>query len=410
MHVKGWLRRVGGAQDGDVGLVGSGVDEVHYQISGPQGNELGSGMSAVNVLGGFDFKFTLPENANLGYAQLNMDAVGSLSGLEGSQHYHQFQILEFRRPEFEVTARNETEGPYFAGEHAVVAVEAKYYAGGPLPNADVSWMVSTSPSNYSPPNWPEFVFGIWQPWWWYYEPMIEIESFGPFDGGFGEVETYEGMTDASGEHFLRLDFDETEGAQPHSVIAEATVFDVNRQAWAGTTSLLVHPAELYVGLRSERIFVDRGDPLEIEIIVTDLDGNPVIDRQVKVVAARLEWKYSKGDWREEEVDIQECILGSQEEPVSCTFETPVGGRYQISAEVTDQQGRRNRSQFTRWVSGGESPPSRKVEQETVTLIPDKESLPARGHCPGTGPGAFQPGRRSADSQPQRDPVHGTLRD
>ncbi len=373
VHVKGWLRRVGGAQDGDVGLVGSGVDEVHYQISGPQGNELGSGMSAVNVLGGFDFKFTLPENANLGYAQLNMDAVGSLSGLEGSQHYHQFQILEFRRPEFEVTARNETEGPYFAGEHAVVAVEAKYYAGGPLPNADVSWMVSTSPSNYSPPNWPEFVFGIWQPWWWYYEPMIEIESFGPFDGGYGEVETYEGMTDASGEHFLRLDFDETEGAQPHSVIAEATVFDVNRQAWAGTTSLLVHPAELYVGLRSERIFVDRGDPLEIEIIVTDLDGNPVIDRQVKVVAARLEWKYSKGDWREEEVDIQECILGSQEEPVSCTFETPVGGRYQISAEVTDQQGRRNRSQFTRWVSGGESPPSRKVEQETVTLIPDKES-------------------------------------
>ena len=181
------------------------------------------------------------------------------------------------------------------------------------------------------------------------------------------------MTDASGEHFLRLDFDETEGAQPHSVIAEATVFDVNRQAWAGTTSLLVHPAELYVGLRSERIFVDRGDPLEIEIIVTDLDGNPVIDRQVKVEAARLEWKYSKGDWREEEVDIQECTLGSQEEPVSCTFETPVGGRYQISAEVTDQQGRRNRSQFTRWVSGGESPPSRKVEQETVTLIPDKES-------------------------------------
>ena len=105
VHIKGWLRRVGGAQDGDVGLVGSGVDEVHYQISGPQGNELGSGMSAVNALGGFDFKYTLPENANLGYAQLNLDAVGSLSGLEGDRYYHQFQILEFRRPEFEVTAR-----------------------------------------------------------------------------------------------------------------------------------------------------------------------------------------------------------------------------------------------------------------------------------------------------------------
>ena len=49
--------------------------------------------------------------------------------------------------------------------------------------------------------------------------------------------------------------------------------DVNRQAWAAATSLLVHPAELYVGLRSERTFVERGQPLEIEVIVTDLDGD-----------------------------------------------------------------------------------------------------------------------------------------
>jgi uncharacterized protein YfaS (alpha-2-macroglobulin family) len=373
ISVKGWLRRIGGRQDGDVGLVGSNVDAVRYQVIGPQGNEIGGGRSVVNALGGFDFTFTLPDHTNLGYAQLILDAEGNLSGLDGRQHYHQFQILEFRRPEFEVTARNETEGPYFAGQHAVVAVEAKYYAGGPLPNADVSWQVTSSPSNYSPPNWPDFIFGIWQPWWWYYEPLVSYEGFGPYGVEYGEVEVFEGLTDASGNHFLRLDFDESDQTRPFSLLAEATVFDVNRQAWAGTTSLLVHPAELYVGLRSERIFVDRGDPLEIEFIVTDLDGNPVVDRPVKITAARLEWKYSKGDWREEEVDLQECTKGSESEPVACTFETPVGGRYQITAEVTDQLGRRNESQFTRWVSGGQSPPSRRVEQETITLIPDKDS-------------------------------------
>ncbi len=373
VSVKGWMRQIGGRQDGDVGLVGSSVDAVRYQVVGPQGNEIGSGRSAVNALGGFDFTFTLPENTNLGYAQLILDVEGNLSSLDGRQYYHQFQILEFRRPEFEVTARNETEGPYFVGEHAVVAVEAKYYAGGPLPNAEVSWQVTSSPSNYSPPNWPDFIFGIWQPWWWYYEPLVSYEGFGPFGMEYGEVEVFEGLTDASGNHFLRLDFDESDQPRPFSLLAEATVFDVNRQAWAGTTSLLVHPAELYVGLRSEHIFVDRGDPLEIEFIVTDLDGNPVIDRPVKITAARLEWKYSKGDWREEEVDLQECTKGSESEPVACTFETPLGGRYQITAEVTDQLGRRNQSQFTRWVSGGQRPPSRRVEQETVTLIPDKDS-------------------------------------
>ncbi|UCF61383.1 MAG: hypothetical protein JSV37_01530, partial [Anaerolineaceae bacterium] len=120
-------------------------------------------------------------------------------------------------------------------------------------------------------------------------------------------------------------------------------------------------------------FVERGQPLKIELIVTDLDGNAVADRPISVEAARLEWKYQDGSWRQVEVDVQECKVGSELEPVSCTFETTVGGRYQITAVITDEMGRQNQSQFTRWVSGGQRPPSREVEQEQVTLIPDKES-------------------------------------
>ena len=200
VHVKGWMRKVGGVQDGDVGLLGNMVEGVNYQVIGPQGNELGSGRSEVNALGGFDFAFTLPENTNLGYAQIVLNAEGG-SGLNGDMYHHSFQVQEFRRPEFEVKARNETMGPYFAGEHAIVAVEAKYFAGGPLPNAEVSWYVTSSKGSYKPPNWPDFNFGIWQPWWWYYEPAYEVESIGPYGPGYGEFqsETYSGVTDASGE-------------------------------------------------------------------------------------------------------------------------------------------------------------------------------------------------------------------
>jgi len=150
------------------------------------------------------------------------------------------------------------------------------------------------------------------------------------------------------------------------------VMDVNRQAWAGNTSLLVHPAELYVGLRSDKYFVERGIPLEIELIVTDLDGNPIEDRPIQVSAVRLEWKFEGGRWTEVEVDPQDCLVGSQSDAVVCTFETPIGGKYQITAQVSDEMGRQNKSLFTRWVSGGEIPPARQVEQETVILIPDQE--------------------------------------
>jgi hypothetical protein len=288
VHIKGWLRLIGGKQDGDVGLAGSALTGVNYRVIDPQGNDLGGDRTDVNSLGGFDFVFTIPENSNLGYASIELNAEGSLGNADGRWHGHSFQIQEFRTPEFEVTARNETTGPYFVGDSATVAVEAKYYAGGSLPNAEVTWWVNSSPSNYSPPNWPDFTFGFWQPWWWYYN-----EDFGQ-----STSETFNGVTDATGNHYLDLSFEESTGFRPFSVLAEATVMDVNRQAWSGATSLLVHPANLYIGLRSDTYFVERGTPLEIDLIVTDLDGEPIVDRQIHAVAARLEWAYNNGRWGE----------------------------------------------------------------------------------------------------------------
>ncbi|MCP4428588.1 MAG: hypothetical protein GY803_29230, partial [Chloroflexi bacterium] len=242
-----------------------------------------------------------------------------------------------------------------------------------LPNAEVTWNVVSSPSSYTPPNWSGFTFGTWTPWWWF-DFGIEAEYFGGPAGGDGTVyETFSGVTDAAGNHFLRLDFEELVGTRPFSIMAEATVMDVNRQAWTASTTLLVHPSDLYVGIRSQRTFVQRGKPLDIEAIVADLDGNAIAGKPILITAARQEWKYRQGSWGEESVDVQECTVTSTDEPATCSFATEIGGSYLITAVVTDDEGRQNQSQFTRWVSGGKRPPARRVEQETVTLIPDKET-------------------------------------
>ena len=371
VHVKGWLRKIGGGQNGNVELVGSELSSVSYTITDQQGNTIGDGQAQVNTIGGFDFVFIIPKVTNLGNAQISLAAQGNLEILDGDQHYyHGFTIQEFRRPEFEVNARNETTGPYFVGDHATMAVEAKYYASGGLSNADVTWQVTTSPGSYSPPNWSDFTFGNWLPWWFY--------DFG-YLGNIGETQTqtFTGKTDASGTHYLDLDFnqqgDPAKDPQPQSVVAQATVMDVNRQAWSSTTTLLVHPADLYIGLRSDRYFVESGTPLKVDFIVTDLDGNAIDNRPVEITAGRLEWKTKNGSWAEEMVDVQTCTLLSKPEPDTCSFETPLGGSYQITAIVTDELDRKNQSRMTRWVSGGQQPPSRKVEQEKITLIPDKET-------------------------------------
>lgn len=366
VHLKGWLRRIESGPRGDVALVG-GSSSLRYTIYDARYNEIGSGVAAVSSLGGFDLAFTLPDNMNLGYASVQLSAAGTAGGISNGDYQHSFQVQEFRRPEFEVTARNESPGPYFVGAQATLAVSANYYAGGPLPNAETTWGVSAAPGAYNPPNWPDFTFGYWTPWWRIYD------YYGGIDPQPDLQETFSGMTDAAGEHFLQLDFESLGDPRPFAVKAEAMVMDVNRQTWTAVTNLLVHPANLYVGLRSERSFVNRGTPLEIEAIVTDLDGKASSGRTIEMRAARLEWRFQNGRWDEGEADVQECTVVSTNEPVNCTFNTDQGGTYQISATVVDDLGRTNKSQFTRWVSGGQRPPARSVEQETVTLIPDKET-------------------------------------
>jgi hypothetical protein len=283
----------------------------------------------------------------------------------GPQYNHAFQVQEFRRPEFEVSA-SASPGPHFAGGVATASVKANYYAGGPLTNAEVRWNVTSSPGSFRPPSWDDFSFGIWRPWW---------ESYAPRPGGSSSdtrTASYTGRTDASGTHNLRLDLSAPEVPQPLSVRAEATVMDVNRQAWSSNTLLLVHPAELYVGLRSTRYFVERGQPLMVEAIVTDLDGRAVADRPIALRVVRLSWAYIKGSWQEQELDEQTLTLGSQDKPVSATFKTSEGGTYRITATLRDAQGRANLTQITRWVSGGQRPRANRVEQEAVLLIPDRQ--------------------------------------
>lgn len=373
VHLKGWVRRVGMKPDGDVGMPDTSGASINYEIYDPQYNMLTSGSLELNALGGFDFAFTLPENANLGYANVTLRASG-VGNVYGTEYYHTFQIQEFRRPEFSVTAQPEGMGPWFLAEDAVVSVGASYFAGGPLPSAETTWTVNATAGSYSPPNWPDFSFGTWTPWW---RSADYYASESGFDMGFAPLpesqQSFTGYTDPTGKHYLRISFDSAEKPVPYSVTTAATVMDVNRQAWSSSASLLVHPSELYVGLRSDRYFVEAGDPLEVEVIVTDVDGNAVPERTVTVTAARQEWQQIKGRWQLVDVDVQECPLVSGNEPESCSFETATGGEYIIRADVRDDRERLNRSELTRWVAGGKSLPRRTVEQESVQIIPDKET-------------------------------------
>ena len=384
MRVKGWVRRLTVSGAADLVSLRAG-DTIDYIVTDAYGNQILKGTTKVRGLGGFDLSLAIPATADLGQAFLQLSLHGE-AALDSADYSHQFQIQQYRRPEFEVTTRAESEGPYVSTTPATLAATGTYYAGGPLASSSVDWLVTTTAATYAPPGWTDFTFGIWAPWW-NVPDMREMATSGmvsdsmPCCGPTGEsqVAQYHGTTDASGTHYLQLGFEGADGALPDlpvSVSAQATVTDVNRQAWSDTTAMLVHAADRYVGLRSTRTFVRQGDPLTVEAVVTGIDGGVQSGVAFDVVAGKVESKYVNGTWTEVVVDPQTCHVTSSSAPSSCNFDTAVGGQYKVTAVVAGSAGGHNRSELTTWVSGAESQPTRGVEQGVLTVVPDKATYAA----------------------------------
>lgn len=379
VRVKGWLRVIDNRVHGDV----AGLDsvegppkQVDWVLRDARNAELGRGSAPITGLGGFDLELTLPDDMNLGTASVQLIAEGKTLGRAGTTHH--FEVQEFRRPEYEVRTTLPP-GPFVLGEAAVASVSAAYYAGGGLPGAEVSWTVQPSWSTYTPPNQGDWAFGQWIPWWasswWWPQPEPWLE--GP--------PALQGSTDALGNHYASIRLSAVGQPRPVQLEAQAVVTDVNRQAWASSATLLVHPSSVYVGLRTARPYYDAGKPIDVQAIVVDIDGRPVAGRPVELRWWTTRWSRDKqGNWLEEEVQVQTCSKVSlgragtdafKADPVSCTFKADGGGRFTARATVVDDAGRSNQTEVAVWVSGdqGDRPRDRSVQKEQAILIPDKDS-------------------------------------
>ena len=204
----------------------------------------------------------------------------------------------------------------------MLSVEAKYYAGGGLANAETNWTVTAQPTNYTPPNRGDFTFGTWVPWWRIYD-YGEYSGRGGYYGG-GKTETFKGVTDASGKHLLKIDFQSVKPPRPYTISASSSVQDVNRQTWSSSTSLLVHPSSLYIGIKTPRTFVQKGEKIDVESIVTDIDGNLVAGRDAEIKAVLKDWTFEKGAWVEKVIDEQSCTVKSADKPQNCSIYRKAG--------------------------------------------------------------------------------------
>ncbi len=130
--------------------------------------------------------------------------------------------------------------------------------------------------------------------------------------------------------------------------------DVNRQAWTAQPRCSCTPRTVYVGLRASAPFVQKGEPIALDAIATDLDGRAAVGSLVRLTAERLEWEQVAGRVAGGRARPRGAHAAARKpSPFACTIGAKEGGVYRILARVADAQGRENQSGAPRL--GGRGP-------------------------------------------------------
>jgi len=282
-----------------------------------------------------------------------------------------FRVAAYRKPEFTVEVSADRER-YRQGETIRAEAAAAYYFGGAVAGADATWRVIKDDYFFRPD-----VDG----WWDFVDyDLLEDRLY----DAQGEVATSgEGTTDAAGKLAFEVpaDVEEYPLAQVLTLDVEAT--DLNRQVVAGRTSVVVHKADVYLGLRPTAYVAAAGRPLDFEILALDPDGEPVAGQVVDLALSKRTWysvreRLEDGEyyWTSHFTDtlVAEATATSGGDGLTTASFTPrEAGTHRLVATTRDAGGNEARSATYAWVTGGEYVNWRQENNDRIDLVADKKA-------------------------------------
>lgn len=334
-----------------------------------RGNKVDERQVKTTGYGTFSYELKIPKDAPLGY--FSVSAVGDAPGGKVNVGAG-FRVEEYRAPQFRV----DVEAPkkeLLAGDPLEAKAFARYLFGGAMTDAKTKWSVQRTPDSFRPAGYDDFTFEQEMSWDSDHSPDT-VSGF--FAGGDGRM-------DAKGELPIAAGQTEAPGGKKYTYTIEAEVEDVNRQTVAGSTTVDVHPASTYVGLKIPSGFMTVGQPYNVEGVVLGTDGKKAADRAFTVSVASRTWKSirqkdASGGFttvsEPEEKEVSKCDLKSKGDvSVPCSFKPEKGGVYVFRASVTDDKGRKHNASVYVYALGSDFVAWQRDDTDKLELVVDKPS-------------------------------------
>lgn len=325
------------------------------RVVDPRGKSVLQRELALDAFGAADTDLALPAHAAIGAYELSVS--------HGDQRARaSFRVEAYRVPSFQVEVRGEA---LEAGRAGRASLRARYLHGGKLAGRRVSWRVTREPASVQAVGLEGYVFraaGV--------EPAVE------------QVEGGEGRLDGQGH--LAVDFPVSPPAEgPSRYVVDATVTDVDRQAWRGTLSQLVHPTDYYVGVAVPRgRAIEKGAAIEVPVVAVGPGGEMIAGRDVEVALQRVDHltqvvETAQGAGALENHELPEteasCRVVTGQAPKACSLRPKRVGAYRVVARSVDDRGRAAIAGFELSVGGAGLAAWPRFDHERITVRTDKAS-------------------------------------
>ena len=312
--------------------------------------------------GSFDAQLELPSSATTGYWDVSF--VPQTKEQDPQSATTSFQVEAVKPADFNVFIKAD-QSSYLGGDEAMFSAAAQYYFGAPLADAPVKWTLRQESTWFTPKGYEKYTF---TPYFLQREIMNENGKL---------LLQSSGKLDSRGALLFSAKMPRL--SMPVRVYGEVDISSPAHQNLFKRTSVLVHPADVYIGAKVENDSYEQGQPVEVKLVAVTPNGTPTSTMATAQIyreqyysvrkvglSGRLEWVSEK---QITPVSTQQISIGKK--GTTLTFVPTEGGSYYIKLSAKDLFGRTILGGTDVYVYGKGNNYNRRSDDDMLVLTQNK---------------------------------------
>ncbi len=334
----------------DSGYALPDMASIPVTVHSSSGEAITDERASLSSYGTFDGQVALGEVAPLGTYWIETE-FGSVV----------FEVAEYRRPEFLVEV--EAQAPEIAvGDRLSATIRAVYTFGGPVADAEVSWVAWSQPTSL-----PDLPLAV---------DWFAFSEFGADPFQSETIAEGQGRTGPDGTLLVSLPTSGGDG-RPRRVTLEATLTDAAGLPVSARTEVTMHPAAYYLSVTTDEYVVRAGDEAGVMVRSLDWEADSLPGIEADVRVERLTWHQTVAAdgsivWVSEGELLNRASVTTEADGVArVSFRPPTAGTYRVQASGRDPAGRSVSGSLIVYASGVGEAVWRQPGAGRMALVPDR---------------------------------------